>query len=252
MATLVSWHSMEHLTGNVRRHFERTAGDYDRRRFETFRDLALDAIHRWLDRCRPGGTVLEIGVGTGDLFASLHGRFGEVAGFDVSVEMARLARRRLRAARPEARGALLAADAQRIPLASMTFDGVVALDVLEHLPDPRAAVEEVVRVLRPGGLAFLTTPNPRWAFPMWLAEKLGMKVEEGPHRYLLVERLAVDPARASVEHVGYLVDWPFRILRRTGKSLLRLPFLRRFGFNQLIVIRRREAAAPIPAKAAAS
>jgi 2-polyprenyl-3-methyl-5-hydroxy-6-metoxy-1,4-benzoquinol methylase len=40
-----------------------------------------------------------------------------------------------------------------------SFDAVVLLDVVEHLPDPRRTLEEVYRVVRPGGAVYLWTPN---------------------------------------------------------------------------------------------
>lgn len=237
--------TVEHLTRNVRWHFEKTAKDYDSRRFETFRDLALQAVHGWLDRYSIRGRVLEIGVGTGDLFRSLHDRFGSVVGFDVSFEMVQLARERQTNEEHAVSSLLLVGDGQRIPLAPGLFEAVISLDVLEHMPDPEAAVREVLRVLKPAGLAFLTTPNPRWALPMWVGEKLNLKVEEGPHRYLCVDRLQVDPELGSIEHIGYLVDWPFRIFSRLGKAILRLPLFRSFGFNQLIIIKKRTAVEPL-------
>jgi 2-polyprenyl-3-methyl-5-hydroxy-6-metoxy-1,4-benzoquinol methylase len=41
-----------------------------------------------------------------------------------------------------------------------TFDVITAIEVLEHLPDPRAVMERISRLLRPGGLFLLTTGNP--------------------------------------------------------------------------------------------
>jgi 2-polyprenyl-3-methyl-5-hydroxy-6-metoxy-1,4-benzoquinol methylase len=48
---------------------------------------------------------------------------------------------------------------EEIRFADGSFDAVVLLDVIEHVPDPRRTMEEVRRVLRPGGIAYLWTPN---------------------------------------------------------------------------------------------
>jgi SAM-dependent methyltransferase len=45
----------------------------------------------------------------------------------------------------------LIADGQRLPFASDTFDLAIATQVLEYVPDPRQAADEVLRVLKPGG-----------------------------------------------------------------------------------------------------
>jgi SAM-dependent methyltransferase len=44
-------------------------------------------------------------------------------------------------------------------LPAQHYDACVLIEVIEHLPDPRATMEEVWRVLQPGGIAYITTPN---------------------------------------------------------------------------------------------
>ncbi|HEY3883969.1 MAG TPA: class I SAM-dependent methyltransferase, partial [Vicinamibacterales bacterium] len=51
------------------------------------------------------------------------------------------------------------ADATRMPFLAGTFDLVVCCDVLEHIPDDRAAIGEIHRLLRPGGTAIVTVPQ---------------------------------------------------------------------------------------------
>lgn len=50
--------------------------------------------------------------------------------------------------------------AEEIPLSSCSVDAVVSFETIEHLSDPRAFVSEVSRVLVPGGLFIVSTPNP--------------------------------------------------------------------------------------------
>lgn len=54
--------------------------------------------------------------------------------------------------------ATVEADLTALPFADAHFDTVVCSHVLEHVPDDRAAVREIYRVLRPGGVALIQTP----------------------------------------------------------------------------------------------
>lgn len=71
--------------------------------------------------------------------------------FDYSRQMLQRARRRLKGARTT----YVAADLTRLPYADQTFDAAVCCWVLEHLPDPRPGLQELSRVLRPGGKLLL-------------------------------------------------------------------------------------------------
>jgi SAM-dependent methyltransferase len=54
---------------------------------------------------------------------------------------------------------VVTADATRLPLDAASMDSVVSFETIEHVPDARALVREVRRVLRPGGRLVLSTPN---------------------------------------------------------------------------------------------
>ena len=59
----------------------------------------------------------------------------------------------------------LVADATDLPFPDASFDVVTMLDVLEHIPDDRAAASEAWRVLKPGGHLLASSPNERWRSP---------------------------------------------------------------------------------------
>jgi SAM-dependent methyltransferase len=59
-------------------------------------------------------------------------------------------------------------DAGRLPFPDATFDLVLAVEVLEHLPDPALALDELARVARPGATAILSVPSE----PLWRAMNL--------------------------------------------------------------------------------
>jgi len=117
--------------------------------FVARRELALIIIKRFLGK-RGALSMLDVGCGTGATLGRLTA-LGSAVGLDYAPEALALCRRRTRAR-------LVRGDAEQLPFADGTFDLVTALDVMEHLDRDEAAVKEMARVLRPGGLAVLTVP----------------------------------------------------------------------------------------------
>jgi ubiquinone/menaquinone biosynthesis C-methylase UbiE len=104
----------------------------------------------------PGHLVLDVGCGPGTDLARLADAGATVLGLDPDPAMLAEARRRL-AGRS---GVLLCrGDAHRLPLADASVDRVRVDRVLQHLPDPARALNDVRRVLRPGGLFGLAEPD---------------------------------------------------------------------------------------------
>jgi SAM-dependent methyltransferase len=99
---------------------------------------------------------LEIGVGTGRIALPLHARGIAMAGADISEAM-------LRRLVVNAEGGLpfplLLADARGLPLTAGSFGSVLAVHVLHLIPAWQAAVDEAVRVLRPGGSLVASFPG---------------------------------------------------------------------------------------------
>lgn len=116
-----------------------------------------------LDRARDldGRRVVEIACGRGELaeWIAAHARPRSYIAADFSMSAVRLARERLARAGIARHAVVMQADAQAIALPSASIDTVISCETIEHVPDPRAAVREMGRLLRPGGRLFLTTPN---------------------------------------------------------------------------------------------
>jgi ubiquinone/menaquinone biosynthesis C-methylase UbiE len=98
------------------------------------------------------GDVLEVAIGTG-LNLEHYPAGVRLTGVDVSTEM--LARARTRVAESGRAVRLEIGDAERLAFADASFDAVVCTFSLCGIPNPRRAVAEMARVLRPGGLLLL-------------------------------------------------------------------------------------------------
>ncbi len=96
-----------------------------------------------------GASILEIGIGSGRIALPVAAAGADVIGIDVSGGMLATARERAKEAGLPLW--LIKADAQALPFADGVFDAVLAVHVLHLLPDWRAALAEMVRVVKPGG-----------------------------------------------------------------------------------------------------
>ena len=136
----------------------------------------VEAPHPFITRARlletlaprPGERMLEVGPGTGyytlDVARRLEG--GELHVFDLQQEMIDHTIRRAR----EAGIANLVprqGDARELPYADGSFDGAYLVTVLGEVPGKQAAVDELARVLRPGGRLVVGElfGDPHWVSP---------------------------------------------------------------------------------------
>lgn len=96
--------------------------------------------------------VLDAGIGTGAMSAAFVDNYAgaiDLTGIDISADMLAQAERRLKQNHLSAQ--FLQADVNNLPFADNTFDVVLVAHVLEHMADPKRALAELHRVLRPGG-----------------------------------------------------------------------------------------------------
>ncbi len=109
------------------------------------------AWDRILDLVVPAGPLdaLDIGCGTGFLSLELAARGHRVTGVDLAIQM--LAEARRKAAAQGCTIDFKEADAESTGFAAGSFDLVISRHVLWTLPHPEAAIDEWLRVLRPGG-----------------------------------------------------------------------------------------------------
>jgi SAM-dependent methyltransferase len=108
-------------------------------------------------RLRPGGELLDLGCGSGELARHLARAGYRVIGCDIAPAMLR------QAADADSGGAVtwvgLDPRWRALPFAAASIDAVVAASVLEYSTDPSAVLRECARVLRPGGALLCTVPD---------------------------------------------------------------------------------------------
>lgn len=218
----------------IRSHFESIAGDYDAWKAKSsYYGALLAEIYR--EHVPPGASVLEIGCGTGTLLASLAPRRG--VGVDFSGRMVAIASAKF----PDL--SFVAADAERLDLGE-TFDFVVVPDVIEHLADVAAMLRSARGCCGPGGRVIVTSVNPLWAPVLHLAERLGMKMPEGEHRWLSAAALCRAAREAGLDAVSVegRILFPVRVpaLSALLNRAARLPFLRALCLLQVLALRPRQ------------
>ena len=155
--------------------------------------------------------VLEVGFGPGVGIecAARRAPGGRVFGIDRSPTMVDVARRRNVRAIVEGRVDLREADAAHLPYASLSFDKVFSVHCIYFWSDPLATLEELRRVLAPGGrIAITVLPKTRWLetktkppehlFTLYDAFEIVELLEEAGFRDVQLER-AARPERLHCE-----------------------------------------------------
>ena len=128
--------------------------DYLRDEYTASRKAKSGKIVRILQReiRNPTGAVIaDIGCSEGHITESLSKEFGLVVGLDIDYPLAWTGE-----------FPFVQADGSLLPLASDKLDGVVINHILEHAASPQRLLDEVWRVLKPGGICYLGVPNRHW------------------------------------------------------------------------------------------
>ncbi|MBI4276163.1 MAG: class I SAM-dependent methyltransferase [Rhizobiales bacterium] len=133
---------------------------------------------------RIGGSILEVGVGTGISLPD-YSNASRLVGVDISEPMLRKAQERVAEKRLTNVHGLAVMDAAKLAFADNCFDVVVAQYVITAVPDPEGTLDEFSRVLKPGGEIVLVNhigaeTGLRRAFEMWfapVARRLGWRPE---------------------------------------------------------------------------
>lgn len=177
----------------VSEHFDGIAADYDhwKRRSHYYHSAVKSAVAEVVP---PGRRVLEVGCGTGDVLASL--RPGEGLGIDISRRMVRLAASKYPALRFRVH------DLRSEPLGER-FPFVVAVDVVEHVEDLAGFMGGLSGAVDRDGRVVVVTANPLWGPVLHAAERLGLKMPEGPHAWRSRDELRRAASQAGLEERSF-------------------------------------------------
>jgi demethylmenaquinone methyltransferase/2-methoxy-6-polyprenyl-1,4-benzoquinol methylase len=132
--------------------------------------LSYGQDRRWKRRLltlaapQPGARALDLATGTGDIAFALAEKGARVVGLDITLRMIELANAKALAKTDVARARFLVGDMLALPFASRSFDLVTTGYGLRNVPDLATAIDEIGRVLAPGGqvlsLDFNRPANP--------------------------------------------------------------------------------------------
>ena len=185
-----------------------------------------------------GGKLLELGCGLGHLLGLLQDDFQ-----CVGIDLMEYSAEQTRINAPKAEVHVMNAD-DLSGFADGEFTAVVALHLIEHLPDPQHTIAEVSRLLEPGGLWLFATPNPDYTLRRY----------KDPE----TEAISKDKTHINVHPPEtwrvWCEDRGFRLLRHFGDGLWDVPYLPviptaiqfgLFGLPALVQVATRTTATPL-------
>jgi ubiquinone/menaquinone biosynthesis C-methylase UbiE len=161
-------------------------------------------LARLRDRLRlpVAGRLLDAGGGTGRVSSQLSQLVDEVVISDLSASMLK---------RAQAKGKLQPAQAhaERLPFPDASFDRVVVVDALHHFCNQREAVEDLLRVLKPGGRLVIEEPDIHRLVVKFVAwgEKLALMRSHFYSAEQIRDMIAAQGYSAAIERDGQFTAW---------------------------------------------
>ena len=216
----------------VEKHFNKIANDYDY--YKKKNSFYYENLKKLLKSLIPiNKNILEFGCGTGDILASLNPKKG--VGYDISSEMINLAKEK----HMDNKNLLFTHDSSF--MIHNSYEYVFLSDVIEHLDDPRKEFIKLSKLMNRNTKLIITMANPIWEPFLMIAEKLRLKMPEGPHKRIKNHELRIvlkDLGMKVVKH-DYKLLVPVRIpvITNFANKYLEKPF-KKLAFIEYFVIQK--------------
>ena len=185
------------------KHFDEIAREYDFYKSKNY--FYYNNLKKLLGSLIPKNRkVFEVGCGTGELLNHLRPKYGY--GYDISQKMISISKSKFR-------------------ISNLTFstswpkekfDYIFMSDVIEHLDDPKETLRKISGLMDRKSVFVCTMANPAWEPVLMIAEKLDLKMPEGPHK-----RVAFNDLRLTVNDLGMkIIKHDYKLLVPIG-----IPFI---------------------------
>jgi ubiquinone/menaquinone biosynthesis C-methylase UbiE len=196
---------------------EAEAVDYDRMDHSTVNRLFADDFLALAPDRLPGKAVcrvLDAGTGTAQIPIEISRRRNDlrITAIDLAGHMLQVAQRNVISAGLTAQIKLEQVDAKGLPYPDGDFDAVISNSIVHHIPEPRVAFREMVRVLRPGGTLFvrdLLRPPDRPTLEQLVAAYAGDANDHQRQMFgeSLHAALSLEEVRALLADIGLPAAW---------------------------------------------
>jgi len=217
---MTSKKSSNYIPDNKDYYFEQIGDNFDgwMSDYDVYRRAKM--IRKHLGARELGESCLEVGCGTGRISQSVRSVVGSMTVTDLSEKLSREVGHRLNVS-------WMQQDACALSIPDDSFDVVISSECIEHTPYPVNALQEMVRVLKPGGVIVVTSPNKVWYPVIWLSMVTGVRKFAGRENWLFPWEAARVLREAGVEEIEidgcHLFPWQIPFAKRV------LPFFDHYG-----------------------
>jgi ubiquinone/menaquinone biosynthesis C-methylase UbiE len=191
------------------------------------------------------GNLLDVGCGTGLYWPILSKYCRYIVGVDFSKAMVDEARRLI-----ETKGLtnieVKVQNSENLDFSSESFDSILCMDVLHHIPDIKRAINNFYRVLKPKGRLLAVEPNTLnplifFAHLIPSEERLAILRNYGP---LLKRLFSPYFKNIKIHYVNFVAsaasEKQLKRVEAAGRIISAISFLRLFSLRQLIIMEKRE------------